>query len=153
MGVTIDEKLKDIKIDNIYDLILCVSEINEDIREQNKTRKSDEQEKELNLNYILNRYEKIKRKDEIKEFRELHECKYCLYFEKPRKCLAINRCPLDEGELWKLEGKKKNYLKCPKYDKNQPCLYANEVGTCFGFCALDILREIKKHKAGDNGEK
>lgn len=133
---------KEIKIDNMFDLITYVTELNADIRKRNKKLPADKHEKELNLSYILKRYEKLRRKEEIDQFREEHECKYCLYFEKPRRCMAVDRCPMDEETVLK-KTEEKVGIKCPKYSGDKRCPYSNEAGTCFGFCTRDILEEFK----------
>ncbi|MBP3234956.1 MAG: hypothetical protein J6M65_11115 [Eubacterium sp.] len=143
MGV----KQNDLKnIDNIFDLITYVTELNNEIRQRNLENPDGKQEKELNLSYILKRYEKIKKKEEIKQFRELHECKYCLYFDKPRRCMAIDSCPI-EGEFETSKKEEKPVLKCPKYDQDKTCPYANETGTCFGYCVKEVMKEIKKNRS------
>ncbi len=143
MGV----KQNDLKnIDNIFDLISYVTELNMEIRKRNEECPDGEQEKELNLSYILKRYEKIKKQEEIQQFRELHECRYCLYFDKPRRCMAIDTCPI-EGEFPNLKKPEKPKLRCPKYNHEKSCPYGNDVGTCFGFCAKEAMEEIKKAKS------
>lgn len=142
MGV----KKNDLKqIENIFDLIKYVAELNAEIRQRNKERTDGKKEKELNLSYILKRYEKIRKQEEIAAFRELHECKYCLYFEKPRRCMAIDTCPI-EGDFPNAKSDEKPVLRCPKYDKDSPCPYGNEVGTCFGFCTKKVIEDMKKKR-------
>ena len=149
MGSKRDELLGIIQIDNVFDLINYVSELNAGIRERNKILPPDKREKELNLSYILKRYEKMKRKEEIAEFREKHECKYCLYFDKPRRCMAADNCPIENEFDWKIK-EEKRYIQCPRYEIEGPCPYGNEVGTCFGYCARDIVKEMKTKKVVTN---
>lgn len=146
MGVKRDDRFKDLNIEDKLDLIVYVTQLNAEIREKNKTLPKEEKEKELNLSYILKRYEKIKKKDEIKNFREDHDCKYCLYFEEPRRCMAVKHCPLDDVSKsdYRDVYEERKYITCPKYDKYKPCPYGNEVGNCFGYCARDIVKEIKQ---------
>ena len=148
MGVKNNE-LKN--IDNVFDLIMYVSELNADIRKRNEHFPKEKHEKELNLSYILKRYERIKKKEEIAEFRALHECKYCLYFEKPRRCMAIDTCPIEGDFPGSKQPDEKPVLKCPKYNQDVPCPYGNESGTCFGFCTKKVLEELKKSRTASEG--
>ena len=140
MGVKNNE-LKN--IENVFDLIVYVSELNADIRKRNEQFPKGKQENELNLSYILKRYEMIKKKEEIAEFRELHECKYCMYFDKPRRCMAIDTCPIEGDFPNAKKADERPILKCPRYDKDAPCPYGNEAGTCFGFCTKEVIEEMK----------
>ena len=80
----------------------------------------------------------------VKLFREIHNCKHCYFFEKPRRCPAMNICPLAEMKMPETVRVKK-FLPCPKDDEGN-CPYGNEAGTCFGYCWKDILRDFYKAK-------
>lgn len=89
-------------------------------------------------------YENKESKKDIKMFREKHDCKHCFLFEKPRRCLAMNTCLLDE--LYKHKTVRIKEMKtCPK-DEGKNCPYGNEAGTCFGYCWKEILRDFYKAK-------
>ena len=87
-------------------------------------------------------------KNAINLFREAYNCKHCLYFEKPRLCLAMNSCPLDEKRIPGAV-RVKNFQMCPK-DEVGNCPYGNDAGTCFGFCWKEILKDF--YKKGESKE-
>lgn len=134
-----------IKINSKEELIALVNEINVDIEFANITRPKDEQEKPLDLDYILKRYKGIEARNYTKRFKEKHDCKNCFYYKRPRRCFETLRCPLDDVLLDKSHAKK---IKYPKNCEGN-CLYGNEVGTCFGFCYKKILKEIKEAKKNE----
>ncbi len=68
-----------------------------------------------------------------KKFQKKHNCKLCLYYSKTKKCIAELVCPLEI--TINLEKKK---LTCP-LDESGTCPYANELGTCFGFCLKHLI--------------
>lgn len=72
----------------------------------------------------------------VKEFREKHGCKSCLYYSKTKKCIAERNCPLEADIV--IEKKK-----CP-LDEDGLCPYGNEAETCFGFCVRTILKEYRE---------
>ncbi|MFV0466462.1 MAG: hypothetical protein ACK5ML_10355 [Lachnospiraceae bacterium] len=134
----------DMKVESKKDLIKLVKRMNEDIEFKNITRPDNDKLELLDLDYILKRYKTIKYNDDLKTFREEHDCKYCLYYEKPRRCKAKKKCPLDSEEDFE-EKKIVQKIKCPK-DKEGNCPYGNEVGTCFGFCMQKIVNEFKEER-------
>ncbi len=81
-------------------------------------------------------------------FRKFHDCEYCHYYQKQRKCYAANRCPLEAGEFQKKEMVKQQF--CPK-DKERKCPFGNDAKTCFGFCWKEILSEFHKSKKREAG--
>lgn len=133
----------DLNVNSEQELIALVQAINDDIEFQNLTRKEEEKQKILDIKYLLKRYRTIKHRDMIKEFRLQHDCAHCLYYEKPRRCKATDRCFLDENQYPDLEIRIKE--NCSK-DKDGNCPYGNEVGTCFGYCWREILDEFKEKK-------
>ncbi len=97
-----------------------------------------------------------------KAFREIHNCKHCFFFEKPRRCPAMNVRPLEEISMPVVVEDNQKFS-CPKDDiGNSP--YGNAAGTCFGYCWKDILKEFAEKrkskedkktskKSSDNGKK
>ena len=69
----------------------------------------------------------------VRMFQEKHNCKFCLYYKKMRRCEALLICPLEIN-------KKGNKKSCP-LDVEGTCPYKNDAGTCFGFCVKDLLRK------------
>lgn len=140
----------DMNVKSREEFIRLITLMNEDIQLKNITRKDDEKQELLDLKYLLRRYGAISSRDAIKLFREIHDCKNCLYYEKPRRCQATKSCPLQKGEIpdWLPEK-----YRCPK-DSEGNCPYGNEVGTCFRFCWNEILADNKtaKEKSGDRRE-
>lgn len=67
--------------------------------------------------------------DKINNFRIKHNCKECYLF-KNEECKANGYCRFDKNRRLV---HKTRINGCPHND-NKPCCYANEVGTCFGFC-------------------
>lgn len=90
----------------------------------------------------MNNIDEVTFKEAVREYRRIHECKYCPYYERPRRCEGELHC-LIEQELRKEENrsKKQNKKPCP-HDEEGGCPYANESGTCFGFCLQKILKEM-----------
>lgn len=134
---------KGLRIEHEQQLINIVRELNSDIEFSNLTKKKSEQEPLLDLDYVLKRYKKIKYRIDKKEFREEHDCAFCLYFEN-RTCKAVNRCPIDEKEKRRFS-RTPEQTPCPK-DEEGNCPYGNDVGTCFGFCWKEILEEYHEAK-------
>ncbi len=79
--------------------------------------------------------ERISR-DKIEIFRQKHDCKECYLF-KNNECKANGYCRFDKQRRLVYKSKING---CP-HNNNEPCCFANEVGTCFGFCYKDQLRE------------
>ncbi len=136
--------IQEINVKNEQELIALVKQINAEIEFPNITREATEKEKTLNLDYLLKRYRTIKGREDTKDFREKHDCEYCLYYERPRKCFEKIKCPLESGKEFK-EKEIVEKIKCPK-DKEGNCPYGNEVGTCFGFCMQKIVNEFKEER-------
>ena len=138
-----------INVTNEKELIALVDHINTDIEFANNTRTVVDKEKTLDLNYILKKYRAIKDKDDIKSFREKHDCRYCLYYERPRKCFERMHCPLANGEHFD----KDEVIVKPKCSKDEEgnCPYGNENGTCFGFCLQEIVKNFNKEER-NNGK-
>lgn len=134
------------KIKSEKEFIKLIEDINTDIEFNNLRKSIFDREKLLDKNYLLKRYREIKRREDKKSFREKHDCEYCLYYEKPRRCFETRYCPLEEGKDFE-EAKNKKKSNCPK-DKEGNCPYANDVGTCFGFCMVEIIKEVKERKDG-----
>ena len=135
-----------IKVDSEEQFMQLVHQLNQDIEFHNITKPKAEQKPLLDLSYLLKRYRKIKRQEAKKAFREIYDCEYCLYNERPRRChTAPERgCPLEYGKQIKEVEK---IPTCPK-DQEGYCPYGNEVGTCFGFCYQQILSKFYKKRSG-----
>lgn len=82
-----------------------------------------------------------------KEFRKKHNCKSCLYYAKTKRCRAELVCPLDRE--YRIEVIK---ISCP-LDVDGTCPYKNELGTCFGFCMKEIMREHEERKRNNEQTK
>lgn len=67
--------------------------------------------------------------DKIEIFRKKHRCKECYLFED-EDCKANGYCRFDKSRRLV---HKSRINGCP-HNNNEPCCYANEIGTCFGFC-------------------
>ena len=87
-------------------------------------------------------YRKMMNRLKINEFRAVNDCKHCYYFQQ-RMCKAMGNCLMESMSLAKNE--EKYSLRCPR-DLDGDCPYGNEVGTCFGFCMRDIVREMRERK-------
>lgn len=121
-----------------------VKQLNLDIAFRNTTSSGTDKEPLLDLEYLLKRYRKIKTREEKKALRKIHDCEYCLNYEKPKRCTTTKQCPLEMGE----RSKKKEDVRlsiCPR-DKEGNCPYGNDEGTCFGFCLKKILIEFHENK-------
>ena len=133
-----------VEIENKEQFMELVKQLNLDIAFRNTTRSGAEKEPLLNLEYLLKRYHKIKAREEKNALRKLHDCDYCLYYEKPRRCYATKQCPMEmEKRIMKKEEVKQPT--CQR-DKEGNCPYGNAVGTCFGFCFQEILAEFHGNK-------
>ena len=98
----------------------------------------------LNQQCLLRRFERIKNRVERDAFRKKYGCLDCIYYEKPRICVATKHCPLeDDAEPEKQAQILKH--RCPK-DQIGNCPFGNAVGTCFGFCWQEILSEHRERK-------
>ena len=130
-----------VNINSEEDLIEFVNNLNIEIGFANKTRSKKEQQHILDLNYLLMKYRKIKSKEGAKDFRVQHDCKCCLYYERPRSCFETEKCPLDKDKKFKLI---LNPKKCIR-DKDGNCPYGRVIETCIGYCMKDIVEEHRKH--------
>lgn len=83
---------QDIVIASEDDLIVLVEQINEKIR---NSQDVDDMEEIIDLKKILRLYRRMKCKEARDEFRILHDCKTCYYFQE-WKCHGENRCLLEE---------------------------------------------------------
>ena len=137
-----------VNINSEEDLIEFVNNLNIGIELANITRSKEEQQHTLNLNYLLEKYRKIKSKEGAKDFRVQHDCKCCLYYERPRSCFETEKCPLDKDKKFKLI---LNPKKCIR-DKDGNCPYGRVIETCIGYCMKDIVEEHRKHWLFHNGE-
>ena len=79
--------------------------------------------------------------DKIESFRIKHNCKEC-YLLDAGDCKANAYCRFDKPRRFRHKSK---INVCP-YNNNKPCCYANETGTCFGYC-------YKKSKISCSGKK
>ena len=68
-------------------------------------------------------------KDKIDSFRKKHNCKECFLFND-KDCKAECYCRFDKQRRLRHNSKING---CP-HNNNEPCCYANESGTCFGYC-------------------
>ncbi len=93
----------------------------------------------LDIDYIKHRYKLISKRTATKTFMQQHDCRNCLYYQNPKKCTANGNCLLEnEFEVADEIVKKKEPATC--YRNNfQVCPYANDTGTCFGFCLKELL--------------
>lgn len=133
----------DLNVSSEQELIDLVEAINTDIEFQNLIRKNEEMQELLDIKYLLRRFRSIKHRDKIKEFRIKHDCAHCYYYEKPRRCKGMDKCYLEDDEAQEPEMGENHH--CSR-DKEGDCPYANEAGTCFGYCWKEILNEFKKKK-------
>ena len=67
--------------------------------------------------------------DKINNFRIHHNCKECCLFTND-ECKANGYCRFDKHRRLVHKSKING---CP-HNNNEPCCYANESGTCFGYC-------------------
>lgn len=67
--------------------------------------------------------------DKINNFRIKHHCTECYLF-KNSDCKANGYCRFDKHRRL---AHKSRINGCP-HNNNEPCCYANESGTCFGYC-------------------
>lgn len=67
--------------------------------------------------------------DKIDSFRIKHSCKECYLFVS-EECKANGYCRFDKHRRLVHKSKING---CP-HNNNEPCCYANESGTCFGYC-------------------
>lgn len=138
-----ESDFSNVNIKNEAEFIEFVENLNIDIEFANISRSTKEQEHILDLNYLIKRYREIKPKVDAKVFKERYDCKYCLYYERPRRCFETEKCPLDEhGALKPLPEPKK----CIR-DKDGTCPYGRGIEACIGYCIKDIVEEHRKQWA------
>lgn len=135
-----------VEVASEQELIALVQTINSDIESSNRSRPLEEREEALKLDYILSRYRIIRNREDAKEFREKHECRYCMYYAKPRRCFARKECPLEKGKTF--EKVVETVHRCSKNEK-EICPYANDSGTCFGFCPKQIMEEFREDRQNE----
>ncbi len=140
--IMIDFSITDVTTEE--ELLAIVEYKNAEINYNNRSKIPEEREPLIDRNYLIERFRKIKNREEIRCFKEEHDCKNCMYHQKPRICSATRHCPLSEG---KVIGKKesKTQSQCP-LDLEGNCPYKNEVGTCFGICYRRIIREMNARR-------
>ena len=82
----------------------------------------------------------------LREYRNEHDCAYCLYY-KTVKCDSNFRCYLEEEQTMQHDILEAHKIKkgCVAKD-GKACPYGNEVGTCFGYCWKEILNEYEEKK-------
>jgi hypothetical protein len=132
------------KIQSKEELIKYVEQCNNEIEFDNYLKPVDQRDPLLDMDYILKRYGQISYRERAQNFREKHDCKYCLYYEKPRQCFETKKCPLDlDGSYAKT---KVAFVPTCSRDLEGKCPYGNEVGTCFGCCYRDVLKGYRENK-------
>lgn len=124
-------------ITNEDELVIHVKRYNDAIKLK------QENEKPLDLAYVLRRYRELKIRAEEESFYREHGCRECVYAHKMHKCFDRGMC-IDDL-LQEARNKANEKPKCP-YDPEGTCGYANESGSCFGVCMKKILAE----RAEDN---
>lgn len=135
-----------IEVASEQELIELVKSINAEIERSNRNRPIGEREEVLKLDYILDRYRTIQNRENAKAFKEKHECRYCIYYARPRRCFARKECPLEKGETF--EEVVETVRRCSR-NKKEICPYANESGTCFGFCPKQIMEEFREDRQNE----
>lgn len=82
----------------------------------------------------------------LREFRSTHDCKCCMYYQTD-KCKADMQCYLEKTERNEHSALQAMRIKKGCLTKEgKECPYGNEVGTCFGFCMIKILEEMKENE-------
>jgi len=135
---------------NEKELTQYVKQLNTDIELRNMGKPPQEREELYNIKKVLKGYHRIKWNDDVKEFRKQHDCNYCFYYTKPRRCKAIKSCPLEMGEGFNYE--EKDIKKCPK-DAEGNCQYGRGVEKCVGYCIKDMVKEHREQWAFRYGKK
>lgn len=85
-------------------------------------------------------------KDNIDSFRERHSCKECHLFIS-EECKANGYCRFDKHRRLLHKSKING---CP-HNNYEPCCYANESGTCFGYCYRNQVGLNAKNKEQMSG--
>ena len=78
-----------------------------------------------------------------KKFQKKHQCQFCFYYQMSKTCFFRAICYIDL--LNQPVRKKRTIQKCSK-DIVGSCPYANQNGTCFGFCLQNILIDYRERK-------
>lgn len=82
-----------------------------------------------------------KPKDErLVEFLKQNACHECLYHDLSTICYIVGFCCLELSSR-----DKRNNTHC-SFDRIGNCPYANETGSCFGFCLQNILIDYRERK-------
>ncbi|RDY32000.1 hypothetical protein [Lachnotalea glycerini] len=126
---------------NKKELIEYVEQLNIDIEFSNITKPPHERVKPYDITKILEGYHSIMWKEDIKAFRKKYDCQYCFYYEKPRQCKAMIRCPLEDGKTF--TDKVAEPKKCIK-DEKGTCPYGKCVEICIGYCMKEIVEDHNK---------
>ena len=79
-------------------------------------------------------------KDKVVSFRRNNNCKECFLLNS-KECKAEGYCRFDKKRRLL---HKSRINGCP-HNNNEPCCYANESGTCFGYC-------YKKQMVSERGD-
>lgn len=118
----------------------------------------------VDVEYMSRRVKVIYGKEKVNAFRLKFDCANCVYFRKPRKCLGVVRCPLEENidafeEDRVTTNKSKKILADADESSNkcinelgERCPYSNDSGRCFGFCIKNILEEHRRKRKSDNSK-
>lgn len=129
---------KDISVKNEEEFLQLIRQLNTDTDISDYFQMDKLAEGLLDEKSLLGRYKTLTYREQRKEFREVHDCLFCLYYEN-KSCKAKKKCPMVvQEEKEKLKEVEK--IRCPK-DKEGNCPYGNESGTCFGFCWKNILKD------------
>ena len=129
------------------ELIEYVEQLNIEIEISNITKPPHRRVKPYDIKKVLQGYNRIMWKSNIKAFRERHDCKYCLYFEKPRQCKAMLRCPLESGK--EFTDKVEEPKICIK-DAEGNCPYGKSANSCIGYCMKEIVKDHNKRWHSEN---
>ena len=131
-----------VPISSREELVAYIEETNGEIMAYNRGKPEEEQKALLRLDEELKKYEEKCRKREIRRFRQAHHCYDCERYRHKGVCLAMDSCIYDMAGIRPADRK----MECPKDDTGH-CPYANDSGTCFGFCIRQALKEVKEMKA------
>lgn len=139
------------KIQSKEELIKYVEQCNNEIEFDDYLKPVNQRDPLLDLDYILKRYGQMSYLEREQNFREKYDCKYCLYYEKPRQCFETKKCPLDSDRSFSKI--KVEFVPTCSKDLEGVCPYKNEVGTCFGPCLREIVKEYRTRKKNESEAK